>query len=101
MTDFNEEMSKIMGIYNCDKFIQLIEDIYEIILLYDVDEDVDWVKDKVGEEDLRDVRIARTAYLLSRLADHHANHLKKVHRAAPGFWHRAEKISQKSDPGVA
>ena len=92
MTDFNDEMGKVLGIYNCEKFIELIEDIYEIVLLYDVDEKEDWVRDRVGEINLKDVRIARTAFLLSRLADRHANALKRVHRAAPALWQKMERL---------
>lgn len=92
--DFNDEMSKILGIYRCDRFIELIEDIYEIVRLYNVDEVEDWVADTVGWEDVRNVRLARTAYLLSKLADRHHRWLRSVNRAAPGFWKRAEKFTK-------
>ena len=93
MSDYNEEIGRILGIYNCDKFVQLIEDIYEIAVLYDVDASNDWVRDIVGEANTQSVRLARTAYLLSRLAHHHADSLKKVKRSAPGFFQRAEKLT--------
>jgi len=92
MTDFNADMEKILGIYRCDQLISLFEDFYEIITLYNVDQCNDWVRDRVGDGDVRSVRLARTAYLLSRLAHGHADLLKRVKRAAPGFWQRAEKL---------
>jgi hypothetical protein len=94
--DPNEEMSKILGIYNCDKFIELIKDMFEICYLYNVDPSDDWVKDVVGDEVIS-VRQARTAFLLSKLAYNHANTLKQVNRAAPGFWQRAEKFTQSKE----
>jgi len=95
MDDYNEEMSKILSIYRCDKFVQLIEDIYEIVRLYNVDEVEDWVADVVGWENVKDIRLARTAFLLSKLAHHHADTLKRVKRCAPGFHQKAEKLTKK------
>lgn len=92
--DFNDEMSKILGIYNCEKFIKLLEDVYELVLLYNVDESSDWVGSIVAHDDVRDVRLARTAYLLSRLAYNHADDLKRVKRVAPGFHQRAERLTK-------
>jgi hypothetical protein len=97
MTDYNEEMSKILGIYNLPKFLELIEDIYEIVHLYNVDESDDWVKDVVGNDSVRDIRLCRTAFLLSKLAHRHADSLKHVKRKAPGFWQRAEKLTKQLD----
>ena len=88
------DMGKILAIYNCDKFIELLEDIYELVLLYNVDESDDWVKDAVGEQDTRSVRQIRTAYLLAKLAHHHADSLKRVKRVAPGLHQQLEKISK-------
>lgn len=94
MNDFNEDMSKILGIYNCEKFTQLLEDIYELVVLYNVDESDDWVSDIVGDSNTREIRLARTCYLLSRLSERHANTLKRVNRVAPAFWQRAEKLTK-------
>lgn len=94
MTDFNEEMSKILGIYGHEQLCSLFDDTYELIKLYNVDENDDWVKDIVGAENVWEARVARTAYLLSRLAHNHADLLKRVKRVAPGFYQRAEKFSK-------
>ena len=94
MTDFNEEMGKVLGIYRCNEFIELLEDIYELILLYNVDEHNDWVSDIVGRDDTRDVRLARTAYLLSKFAYRHADRLKRVKRAAPALWQKLEQLDE-------
>lgn len=91
----NQEISKILGIYTCDKFIELIEDCYEIFHLYNVDDTDDWVKDIVGDHDIRNVRLCRTAILLSKLADKHANLLKRINRSCPGFWQRVQQQQQK------
>jgi len=94
MSDFESDMGKILAIYNCDKFIELLEDIYELVLLYNVTESDDWVSEAVGAEDTRSVRQIRTAYLLSKLAHRHADNLKRVKRVAPGLYQQLEKISK-------
>ena len=91
MNDLNSDIEKILGIYRRDQLISFFYDTAEIIRLYNVTEDDDWVKDIVGEQDVRNVRLARTALLLSKLAHNHADLLKKVKRTAPGFWQRAER----------
>jgi hypothetical protein len=93
MTDFEEEMGKVLGIYRCDQLISLFEDFFEIVKLYNVDETDDWVKDVVAEDDVRNVRLIRTVYLLSKLAHNHSDMLKRVKRVAPGLWQRMEKES--------
>lgn len=97
MSDLNSDIEKIIGIYKCDQLISFFYDTSEILKLYDVTDENDWVRDIVGEQDVRNVRIARTAFLLSRLAHNHADLLKKVKRVAPGFWQRAEKQKELAD----
>lgn len=97
MTNLNSDMEKILGIYRCDQLISLFEDFYEIVYLYNVDESNDWVRDVIDDCDLRSVRLARTAYLLSRLAHGHSDLLKRVKRVAPGFWQKAEKLTHKKN----
>ena len=94
MTDFNEEMSKILGIYGHEQLCSLFEDTFELIQLYNVDETDDWVKDLVGEEHVWETRVARTAYLLSKLAHNHADLLKRVKRCAPAFYLRAQQLTK-------
>ena len=51
---------------------KFIEDVFPLLELYDEDEDDDWVKKEVGEENTRNVRIIRTVYLISKFAERHA-----------------------------
>ena len=93
MNDLNSDIEKILGVYRCDQLISFFYDTAEIIKLYNVTDEDDWVRDIVGEHDVKNVRMARTAFLLSRIAHNHADLLKKVKRIAPGFWQRAERAN--------
>lgn len=55
-----------------------LRDIIPLFDLYDVEDDSDWVKDAVGEEDLQNVRLIRTVYLVSRIAEFHAGVLASL-----------------------
>lgn len=52
-----------------------LRDIIPLVELYDVESDNDWVKDVVGEENLQNVRLIRTVYLLSKISEAHAGKL--------------------------
>lgn len=91
----DEDVTTILGIYGQDQLVNFIEIAYELLQLYNADEHSDWVKEEIQSDDdeVRVVRLTRTAYLLSKLAYEHADLLKKVHRKCPSFWKKAERIA--------
>ena len=54
----------------------------------------DWVRDAVGKEDTEAVRIARTVYLLSKLADLHGPKMSSTNTNFRGLWKRMEQSRQ-------
>jgi len=61
-----------------------------LLELYNVDEDNDWVKDVVGDEDVRTVRLIRTVYLVSKLAQKHSGMLSVINIRFKDLWKRME-----------
>lgn len=90
----NEKAKGILQIFGPERLMQFIKDSWELYELYDVDEEDDWVAERVGEEDVRGVRLARTAYLLSLVAANHAKAFEKIQRKYPDFWKDAERIER-------
>lgn len=90
-TDFNKEIESILNIYTEQNLCSFIEIAWEIGELYNADEYDDWVKDEVGIDNVREVRLARTAYLFSKLASIHGPLLKKIERRCPNFHEKMEK----------
>jgi Holliday junction resolvase RusA-like endonuclease len=90
----NDKARGILEIFGPEQLIKFAEDVSELYTLYDVDEKDDWVAKEVGEENTREVRLARTAYLLSMISDTHGKLLDKINRKFPGFWKDAERIAQ-------
>jgi hypothetical protein len=69
----------------------LLKDIIPMVELYNIDENNDWLEAEVGKENKTTVRLARTMYLLSKLAHNNAGKLCRVNCAYPKLWQRMEK----------
>ena len=71
----------------------IIKEVYEFYELYDVDEIDDWVANYVGgdAENVRNVRLIRTVYLVSRLAEIFAGSLCMIKTKYPKFYKRLEQ----------
>jgi hypothetical protein len=92
MKDNNQTMSEILGIFSEEEFLDFLTDMYELVDLYNVELGVkDWLADKVGKDNANNVRLARTAYCLSRFSHKHLTKLKQISRINPGWWQRLEQ----------
>lgn len=92
-----KEVGTILGLYGQEELINFFEIAVELCELYSIDESFDWVKDELktnDDDEVRVVRLTRTAYLLSKLAFNHANLLKTIERKCPGFWQKAERLAR-------
>lgn len=89
----SNQVNGILSLFGPDKLMQFLSDAWELYDLYGRDEDGDWVYDEVGD-DVDHVRLARTAYLLSRLADKSHKSFAKIHRQYPDFHMQAEKVAK-------
>lgn len=70
-----------------------LRDIIPLFELYDVEQEDDWVADAVGDEDTRNVRLIRTVYLISRIAEFHAGKLASMKIRFRDIHRRMEKDS--------
>lgn len=67
-----EEINDFLEKWDVNVMNNFLRDVIPLIELYDVDENDDWVKDAVGEENERNVRLIRTVYLVSRIAEYYS-----------------------------
>lgn len=88
-----EEINEFLDVWDCKQMVAFFKDIIPILELYDVDDEDDWVKDHVGEDNVRNIRLIRTAYLVSRLAENHSGKLAATKINFRNFWKRMENIS--------
>lgn len=85
-----EEINDFVDCWDSDTLTSLLTCMLPIIELYNVTEDVDWVKDAVGNDDVQNVRIIRTVYLISKFADLHAGRLSRIKAQFPQLWRRLQ-----------
>lgn len=90
----SEEVSLFLERYTLEDLQSLLKEILGLIDLFNVDEQNDWLKDLVGEDNCDNVRLARVVYIISRLAEFHAGKLLKIRLEFPHLWERMEKVAK-------
>ena len=88
------EINSFLMVWGSEELSSFLQDSLPLFELYDVDENSDWVEDVVGKEDAQNVRLIRTVYLVSRLAEHHAEGLSKLNNEFKDLWKRMEEYGQ-------
>lgn len=84
------QINEALEVWNCKQLCAFLRDIIPLFELYDVEDEDDWVKDKVGEENERNVRLIRTVYLISRIAEFHAGALVNFKIKFPKIYQKME-----------
>lgn len=85
-----DEINDFLNDWGCKEMIAFLRDIIPLFELYDVEDENDWVKQKVGEEDERNVRLIRTVYLVSKIAEFHAGKLCSLKMRYKDLWKKME-----------
>ena len=88
-----EEINDFLVLWGGDAMSAFLLDLIPLFHLYNVDEEDDWLKDAVGKEDLQNVRLIRTVYLMSRLAEFHGNRISSTNTNFKNLWKRLEESS--------
>lgn len=85
-----QEINDFLSYWGEKELIAFLRDIIPLFELYDVDDEDDWVKDAVGEENEQTVRLIRTVYLMSRIAEFHTGKLNLMRMRFKDLWKRIE-----------
>jgi len=88
--NIEEELNEFLKKWDVDKMIAFLADVIPLIELYDVDEKNNWLRDLVGKENELNVRVIRTIYLISRLAEFHGADICGVKINFKDLWKRLE-----------
>jgi hypothetical protein len=89
-----EEIMSVIEEWGTDSMMNFIIELDDFFSIYDVDEDDDWIKKAVGDSNFHEVRIIRTVYLLSRLAENYSGKLCLIKLRHPNLWNRLEECSE-------
>lgn len=85
-----EEVNEVIEIFDYKTLVSMFQEIQELLQLYDVTEDEDWLENLVGEDSRDEVRLIRTCYIASRMAERFAGRLCMLKMKHPNFWKRLE-----------
>jgi hypothetical protein len=86
-----QEINDFLSSFGEKELISFLRDIIPLFELYDVEDENDWVKDAVGEENEQNVRLIRTVYLMSRIAEFHTGKLSMIRMRFKDLWKRMEE----------
>lgn len=86
-----QEINEFLEKWDANQMCSFLRDIIPLFELYDVEDEDDWVKDAVGELNERNVRLIRTVYLVSRIAEFHAGTLASIKMHFKDLYRRMEK----------
>lgn len=94
-----QEINSFLEIWDCKRLCDFLRHIIPLFELYDVEDEDDWVADAVGKEDEQNVRLIRTIYLLSQIAEFHAGVMCRTNVEFKNLWKRMEKHKDEINGG--
>jgi hypothetical protein len=86
-----QEINQFLVTWDCKQQMAFLRDIIPLFELYDVDDEENWVRDSVGADQENDIRLIRTVYLVSRIAEFHAGRLLRIAFDHKNLWDRMNK----------
>lgn len=91
--DIESDINNFLEYWDCSQQIQFLRDIIPLFELYDVEDEDDWVEKKVGgdKENVRTIRLIRTVYLVSRIAEIHSGKLARIRIEFKDLYRKMEK----------
>lgn len=88
-----DEINDFLCLWGFDQITSFMKDLFPLLDLYNVDEGDDWLKEIVEEEDVRNVRLVRTVYLMSKICEFHGNRMSSTNNNFKHLWKRMEQIN--------
>ncbi|SRR5258706_11773514 len=89
--NLEDEINEFLKYWDADQMCAFLRDIIPLFELYDVEDEDDWVTNAVGKEDERNIRLIRTVYLVSRIAEFHAGKLASIKINFKNTYQKMEK----------
>lgn len=86
------DIERFLEVWSGDKQIAFLRDVIPLFELFDIEDESDWVEEAVGKENERNVRLIRTVFIMSKLADLHSGTLATLRCRFPGLWKKMEHV---------
>lgn len=89
--NLEKEINDFLEYWDCNQMSAFLRDFIPLFELYDIEEDNDWIANIVGKESADTVRLIRTVYLISKIAESHAGKLCSLRIRFKDLYRRMEK----------
>ncbi len=88
----HDEIDKFFETWDAVQIVAFLRDLQPIFELYDVEsEEEDWVRQIVSPGEHHQIRLIRTVYLVSKLAEFHSGKLATIKILHKDLWKKMEK----------
>ena len=77
-----------------ERLVQFLSDVIPLVELYAIEEGSDWVLQEVGELNERNVRLIRTVYIMSKIAENHSGMLASIRARYPRLYEKIQKEAE-------
>ena len=88
------ELEEFLQLWDFEQLTEFFRDVIPLFELFDCEDESDWVTVEVGVENEQNVRLVRTMYLISRIAEKHTAKLARMKSEHKGLFKRLEKIAE-------
>lgn len=90
--DIELQINRFLDMYDLEKLNSFFKDILPLIELYHFNNGEDWVEKEVGKENVVQIRLVRTIYLLCRFSHFHAGELVRINSNFKNLWLKMESV---------
>lgn len=92
----HDEIERFFETWDGPAIIAFLRDLQPVFELYDVEsEEEDWVRLAVADGEQHQIRLIRTVYLMSKIADFHAGKLAMIKMLHKDLWRKMEREAKK------
>lgn len=94
--DIKHELACFLDDWTPEHLISYMKLTVELFRLYDFEDENDWVLEEVGADNVDNVRLMRTFYIISKIAYFHAGALSKIKFKYKDLWSRMEDFASEN-----
>lgn len=88
-----EDIADFLSYWDHKKQVEFVLDVIAVSELFD-DEHGNWIREAVGDEDEKNVRMLRFVFLMSRMAEVHGSRIATINARFKGLWKRMQQESK-------
>ena len=89
----DEEIEDFLEFWGADGLYDFMNQLMPLFDMYNVSEDADWLSQLVGKDNVTNIRLIRTAYIMSKIADTNSAKLCTANIKFKNLWLKIEEAA--------